>query len=310
MLNSIKFWRVIIGRRACSLALVGSIILFACPTTLLASQSSGVRIADGNLTIKTAGVPIRQTLAAIAQQSGFEVMIRGDNDFPVQEKFSGVPLVEAIKRLLRGINYLVIFDKQSGKSPGETKIKKLIVNLGPPATPSQVPPSDISSRVRKEVAEPPPKESLPAGEEQEENPQPMSPATIQANLVKLGDENAENRRLAVESLAKANDLSVFPALIGVMLNDPDMGVRAGAAMALGTNGGPKAITPLVQALHDKEPWVRVNAIEALAQIGGEEVIPHLKMAQSDDDVDVANSAVMALRELPAEKSGVGERVKP
>ena len=307
MFNLINFWRVIICRWVSSLALVGSILLFACPTTLLASQSSGVQVADGNLTIKTAGVPIRQALTAIAQQSGFEVVVHGDNDFPVQEKFSGVPLVEAIKRLLRGINYLVIFDKQSGKGSGETKIKKLIVNLGPggPAAPSQVSSSDISSGVRKEVAEHPPKGSLPAGEE--DNTQPISQATIQANLVKLEDKNAENRRLAVEALAKANDLSVFPALVGVMLNDPDMGVRAGAAMALGTNGGPKAITPLVQALRDKEPWVRVNAIEALAQIGGDEVIPHLKMAQSDDDVDVANSAVMALRKLPAEKSHESER---
>jgi len=91
----------------------------------------------------------------------------------------------------------------------------------------------------------------------------------------LSHERAEVRARAAMALASVQAPEAVPHLAG-LLDDPDVGVRRDAALALGQSAQRFAAGPIFEALQvEADPTVRHRLIEALGKIGFEEVLQGL-----------------------------------
>ena len=98
-------------------------------------------------------------------------------------------------------------------------------------------------------------------------------------------------RVAV-SAQKSSVESAIDGLI-VALRDPDEGVRAQAAAALGRIGNPRAVPALLNSITDTVE-VRRCVVKALGQIGDRAALPALVAALKDDDARVRRYAGRAI----------------
>ena len=99
-------------------------------------------------------------------------------------------------------------------------------------------------------------------------------------------------------------LEALPALVEVMLHDPDGGIRARAAHVLGRVGNlvqrhPKVALTLLSALRDRDAGVRAQAAEACGKLepptaSQQEILVALNDALEDTDGEVRSAAAEAL----------------
>jgi hypothetical protein len=82
----------------------------------------------------------------------------------------------------------------------------------------------------------------------------------------------------IESLGALGGDGAAAALIGVVRNDPDEGMRARAAAAMGGFAGPEAYAVLAGALRDPSSVVRSAAAAALARLPSRETVERLLWA--------------------------------
>ena len=120
---------------------------------------------------------------------------------------------------------------------------------------------------------------------------------IAALIPLLGDESAELRRTAAESLGKIGDRSAVTALLP-LLTDPTPSVRAAAAQALGRMANPDdeaVISALARALEDSSDRVKQVAALAIGEIDptAAELRPVVVLLRRPD-VRVKRAAVRAL----------------
>ncbi|MCI0587162.1 MAG: HEAT repeat domain-containing protein [Planctomycetes bacterium] len=101
------------------------------------------------------------------------------------------------------------------------------------------------------------------------------PALLQVLEEPGADASGRIRLAALRGLAAIGEPSSTPAVAKVLREDPDRGLRMGAANALGSLRGEEAAAALVSALRDGEVQVRWNAALSLAAIGRREGIPQL-----------------------------------
>jgi HEAT repeat protein len=109
---------------------------------------------------------------------------------------------------------------------------------------------------------------------------------VLVELVRDEDDNV--RIIAVDSLVTLGEGAVEP-LIGV-LQDPDMSVRERAAYGLGQLKDPRAIQPLVTAMHAGDSDLCWSAAAALGTIGGEAVEALIDLLRDRDASVRANTA--------------------
>src|SRR5436190_6184005 len=88
--------------------------------------------------------------------------------------------------------------------------------------------------------------------------------------------------IVVESLGSLGGDGAAVALIGVVRNDPDEGLRARAAAAMGGFAGPEAYAVLAGALRDPSSLVRSAASAALARLPSRETVDRLLWALSGE----------------------------
>src|SRR5207247_9453605 len=82
----------------------------AVPATQYSSHVA-LDVTDGKVTGTFDGTPLRSAMSELARLSGFSVEWRREPDAcPISVCFAGVPVREAIDRLLRGANYLVLVE--------------------------------------------------------------------------------------------------------------------------------------------------------------------------------------------------------
>ncbi|HKB17319.1 MAG TPA: HEAT repeat domain-containing protein, partial [Planctomycetota bacterium] len=89
------------------------------------------------------------------------------------------------------------------------------------------------------------------------------------------DASGRIRLSALRALAAIGEPSAVPAVAKVLREDPDRGLRMGAANALGSLPGEEAAASLVAALRDSDVQVRWNAALSLAAVDRREGIPQL-----------------------------------
>ncbi len=127
-------------------ALLGAIITFAvgapAATVGAAPHCAVTRDRDGALSASVVDTPLDQVLLELARETGLTIAwaVRPTAD-PTTVTFAGLPLTDAIARLLPGRNYVLVFKVDAAGTP---HAERLLVSL-----PSQVsPPATIADRRR------------------------------------------------------------------------------------------------------------------------------------------------------------------
>jgi HEAT repeat protein len=108
---------------------------------------------------------------------------------------------------------------------------------------------------------------------------------------------------AIKPLVTTCGSTAIQALIKVLNNEPNPGVRYRAAAALGYIGGITPISPLIVSLtNDPNPLVRKTAADALGTIQSPKALPILisKLSQSNEDRYVRESAATSLGDIGGE----------
>jgi hypothetical protein len=88
--------------------------------------------------------------------------------------------------------------------------------------------------------------------------------------------------LAIETLGSLGGDAAAAALLGALRNDPDEGLRARAASALGGFPGPEALAVLAAALKDPSSIVRSAASAALSRLPSREAVDRLLWAMAGE----------------------------
>jgi hypothetical protein len=88
--------------------------------------------------------------------------------------------------------------------------------------------------------------------------------------------------LAIETLGSLGGDGAAAALMGVLRNDPDEGMRARAASAMGGFSGPEAYAVLAGALRDPSSIVRSAASAALSRLPSRETVDRLLWAMAGE----------------------------
>jgi hypothetical protein len=109
----------------------------------------------------------------------------------------------------------------------------------------------------------------------------------------------------VKALAAAGAASI-PELTALLTNRaPD--VRAAAIEALGTIGGPGAVTALQGVRNDPDPYVRLRAAVGLAQAGDPDALSTVTTALNHPVADIRLTAAEAFRDNPTDLSRAAVR---
>lgn len=133
----------------------------------------------------------------------------------------------------------------------------------------------------------------------------MGPAAVPA-LIQIASAGGSPRSgaheasvTAVRVLGEIRDPRAEPVLIDVLEHAGDLDLRARAAAALGTVGGPSAPPTLRAALRDVAWQVRAQAATSLGALGDRESVPALSEAIEDESWWVRRNCADALGELGA-----------
>jgi HEAT repeat protein len=101
--------------------------------------------------------------------------------------------------------------------------------------------------------------------------------------------------------AQQQQPGALASLTGLLSGDADPVVRARAAAALGTIGGPEAAAALTAALGDQDASVRVSAVSSLGRMREEGAVGSVvQILAGDRDASVRRAAIWALSSLQSE----------
>jgi hypothetical protein len=227
-----------------------------------------VNIQWGLLTVDLRDAPLAEVLRTIGERAGLKVAIHGDAGGLVTKSFAGIPLEEAIKRLV-GDAPLVL---KYATSSGETAIVAL---------------SEVLIYMRS------PGDQKATGADVNEQPD-VATSENWVDQALLRPEPG-SRLDAVRELARQPEEATVGVLGQIVSGDEDPIVRREAAAALGRVGGAEAAAALTPALSDEEPAVRMQAVRAVGRIGNDEGAQALGAVSSGDpDPLVRRLAVRAL----------------
>ena len=239
---------LISARRALivALSLCAAIVLHTAPSvsadTAEARSTMEVALDEGLLRIDARDAPLAELLRAIGEAAGFVTIIEGNLDTTITRRFSGVPLVRAIRDLVGDHSMVMIHHATDDEVLHVAELRV------------------FAPRARTGVTDQPrPSASTLASLDEEA-------------LAELSRPERGARIRAVQRLARATGLAAVPLLSNVLERDEDRFVRGNAAAALGEIKGESAVTFLARALEDEAVSVRLNAVRALGEVGSEEAI--------------------------------------
>ena len=107
--------KIISNRITAMVVLMATIFFFlviTAPLPLASENTPEVKFQDGLLTVKAVKTPLLQVLESIGNATGVDIFVSKDltpSDISIQ--FADEPLEEALKRVLRGLNYAAVYTK-------------------------------------------------------------------------------------------------------------------------------------------------------------------------------------------------------
>lgn len=125
------------------------------------------------------------------------------------------------------------------------------------------------------------------------------PRVVMALIGATKDEYPRIRAVAAVVLGSRKDPRAFDVLVDMTRSDPSSDPRSWAIKGLGLLGDPRAVDPLLDALHKEgeEGWVRGEVIEALGKLGGARAVEPVLAALRNGDYSMRLKAIRALGEL-------------
>jgi hypothetical protein len=127
-----------------------------------------------------------------------------------------------------------------------------------------------------------------------------TPRAVKQAVEALDSHNAEERRLALRSLAQMNHPSAYSTLVEAVQH-PLRDVRIDAAFMLAKQTGNKdfaAVPGLVEALSDEDARIRSAAVKVLGEIGDPDSVPHLlEVVNHERDGNIRWQATGALSKM-------------
>jgi HEAT repeat protein len=114
----------------------------------------------------------------------------------------------------------------------------------------------------------------------------------------LQDEQVIVRQGSAMALGEIGDQSALEALVA-RLEDESHVVRQAAAIALGKLGAIEALPPLIRALEDESEIARRAAVNALGMIGDKRALPALERVAVEDIEAVAERAREVIHQIEA-----------
>jgi hypothetical protein len=310
------------GRSARALAALAAGATLLMPSGVALSANGGrggaasdaaslwVQAVRGRLSVALDEAPLGAVLDAIRAETGVAVTVHGSLAREVSDRFRGLTVEAALRRLLRELDVAFVYAPPRGAAP--PRLEKVVVYPAP--------------RAERRPPAAPPAASGPArsgaGEREAENApapaDPPLPPAVDARLAALArgggvnraaagpeldaliaDPNPAVRQRALE-VAEATQLASPDALRQAALADPDLQVRWAALAALVATAGREAAVAAAEAgLSSGSARERLAALEALGeQLGGEagEQAARRALADADPAVRAKAAEIVAIIE--------------
>jgi hypothetical protein len=280
------------GKSARALGLAGVLLLSSSGAWAAEEQATESRnappfvlsVKDVTLSARIENVPLGQVLKELARQASLEVYIAtASTEEKISAEFDKLTLEEGIKRLLKGKNYILTYDRTAA-SPRVTEIKVIADGSAP------------VSRISGQPASiPPPGTS--AGEKTVEE---LARQALQAP-------DPAARIAALKALSQRGDEEKIRSTVSAALQDQDLGVRS-TALDLAARGAPVSDEAIQgMALRDADPGLRIKALDELSDRSDPDTaIEYLKQATRDPDPKVASTAQRLIRKEEEEKITANE----
>lgn len=246
------------------------------------AEPSSIEIAfeRGRLTVDVRDAPLDEVLAAVGEEAGVAIQIRGDLTAPVTQSFADVPLDEGIRRLLRGHSYMLA----SNDAGQGRRLEISILTSHPVGTAA----SAASASAANDEQEKLQRVRALAGRKDPE-------AILELSRLAGGDPSAAVRAQAVAALGRLRTQDASAALTQA-LADPSASVRIQAMRGVKSLKGASAVGDLQAiAVNDPDVSVRRQAVRLMSDIRNPEVPLLLEQAAADSDPQVSQEAKRAAK---------------
>lgn len=228
--------------------------------------SNRVDFRDGRLSVSAENISIVALMRQVGVEANFDVASYGDLDEQTGSwSFADLPLVEALKKLLRDTNTIITY-RSEGDDGDEPRLAKIYL-LGTS--------SSKTGAIRIQTVEP--------GLD---------------NQLRLDQSQAGDLQSRLDSIDRSEGLAdeiTLENLSFALHHDPDPEVRIRAVSALEGIGGTAAVTALEAGMGDSDTEVRKKVVQALGKIDDERVPLWLgQVLMGDPEAEVRLEAVRAL----------------
>ena len=270
--------------RLAGLALLGCAGAAVGPAPVVGSAAgvTRVRVVDGRVTLDAHDAELVSVLSAMAKQAGVTLVVGRAPAVTVSTSFAGVPLDEALRRVLQGQSFVLVYGRDG--APAEIRV----FESAPSGVSSRGPTAPAPAATDTATPPPTPAESRPQAVRQlvEDVAKDADPSVraraaaalghvggdvpVAALANALGDDAPIVRIQAVESFARLQRAAALPVLSTMLKVDAHPRVREAVARALGSLGTDDARQALTTATEDADPGVREAAERALVRIQREQ----------------------------------------
>lgn len=226
--------------RSFSVSVAMLVLLVAAATGVAATARPAAvefDLKSGRLTLKSRGAPLSEIVQRIGERVGFETILVGDLDTPVNASFTNMPVLPILNELLRDADRVLVYAPRDEDAKDRVIVKLWVFE----ASQAMVGPAVVNS----------PRQAALDDDLQDDFQQ--------------GDAKTRSEAVLMLANAGANE-QVLGALIEALQGDEDALVRTRAATALGKLGDERSVPALELALSDEHGTVRTQAIHALGQI--------------------------------------------
>jgi hypothetical protein len=255
-----------------------------------ASDPLAVRYEDGRLSVRAEHVPLARALREVARQTGVAISGVSSLSQDVSVTFTGLPLLDGVRRLLGTGSYVLVLEPSSHGAIGRIEVQLAGQGAAPPV---DRPRGEDGAEARRRATE----RLAALGDED----------ALPHVLAALGDPSPDVRQAAVASLPQYGERALEP-VHALLRRERDDGVRMVALQVLAqvSGGTRETVTLLSELLADRDARIRAAVVPALARAGGSRAIEALEMAADDVDPEVRIAALEALARQGSD--GTAERV--
>lgn len=232
-----------------------------------------IRVIEGAVKAEISDSPLHNVLKELAERTGIIFEVRSEPNPLVSVKLYGVPLQEAISRIVADSNIIFIYDKDK---PDVISMARVFPRTKPVQQPGIIYlGTGAITKISMEINTP----------EQAKK------------VLEIGTE-LEEREQAIEVLVQGNGDLAIRALTNALSDDAPE-IRIAAIDGLVVMNSRKALPQILKNLKDQNPGVRQSAVTAVALLGNSRNLKDLKPLITDPNANVSAAAESAIRKLSA-----------